>query len=455
MLPILICGMVAVHAQGSGQGNDPGNSQGTDQGSAEATKGVAAQIERIQQEIAEIRGLPFKSTVKAASQTTADFKKRIDQEIDKELTAAVEPYYGQITRKLGLYRGPLIEDMREMMQSVLASQAAAYYEPDQNTFFVLFSDLPEMMQGVLYSHELYHGLQHQQFDLTRYMDDAAEKTGLSQDALLARQAVVEGEATYIMTLWAVKRTTGSLPDRALLKPIVAMQSQLDMTQMRAMLKQPEVAKLVGKEVQASMDAAEQMPAYLIQTLVGAYLKGLAFVFAVQERGWDEVAKLYGERPPASTEQILHPEKWLADERPTEFAWPSFEKERALRDWQLLDQDVLGEFQWRIVFQEHGLKTEAEAVAAGWNGDRYAVLKRKDSDALLLLLRTSWDTVEDATEFTAAYRRLLAVKYATAEPSRVVQQGKEVTIVEGGTEGGLDSLLRVASKATRKAAAARR
>jgi hypothetical protein len=82
MLPILICGMVSVHAQGSGQGNDrgndPGNRQGTDQGGADATQGVAAQIERIQQEIAEIRGLPFKSTVKAASQTTADFKKRID-----------------------------------------------------------------------------------------------------------------------------------------------------------------------------------------------------------------------------------------------------------------------------------------------------------------------------------------------------------------------------------------
>jgi hypothetical protein len=228
-----------------------------------------------------------------------------------------------------------------------------------------------------------------------------------------------------------------------------MQSQMDMDQLRAMFKQPEMAKLVGEGVQASMQAADQIPGYLLQTLLGAYLKGLNFVFAVQEKGWSEVEKLYGERPPASTEQILHPEKWFADERPTQFTWPSFEKERALRDWQLLEQDVLGEFQWRIIFQEHGLKAESEAAAAGWNGDRYAVLKRKDSDAMLLLLRTSWDTSEDAAEFATAYRKLLTTKYEQPEPSRVVQQGNEVTIVEGSTEANLDALLRFAGKAKTK------
>ena len=452
MLPLLTCGTVAANAQGNGQNDARENNPGVDQTGDATASAMAAQIERIQQEISEIRGLPFKTTVTAASQTTADFKKRIDQEIDKELPPEVEPYYGQIIRKLGLYRGPLIQDMREVMQSALASQAAAYYEPEQNTFFMLYSGLPEMMQGVLYSHELFHGLQHQQFDLTRYMDNTAGT--LSQDALLARQAVVEGEATYIMNLWTFKHATGSVPERALLERVVDMQAQLDMAQMRTMLEQPELAKLLGDEVKASMEAAEQMPAYLIQTLVGVYMKGLGFVFAVQERGWDEVAKLYAERPPESTEQILHPDKWFSDERPTEFVWPDFQKERILRDWQLLDQNVLGEFQWRIVFQEHGLKTEADAVAAGWNGDRYAVLKRKDSDALLLLWRTSWDTAEDAKEFADAYRRLLPIKYSAGEPSRVVQEGKEVTIAEGGTESGLDSLLRVASKATRSVAAAR-
>jgi len=446
-LPILICGISSLHAQDSAP--EP---------SAQAEPGVEAQVERIQREVAEIRGLPFKRPVKAATQSTDDFKIRIEQEIDKELRPEVAQYYGLMVRKLGLYRGPVIKDIREMMQSVLASQAAAYYEPTENTFFVLMQELPEMMQGVVYSHELYHGLQHQHFDLTRYMGSrgskAADKLDIGQDALLARQAVVEGEATYIMTLWTFKRTLGTLPERAMLAPAIALQSQLDMDQLRAMFKQPEMAKQLGADLQASLEAADQIPGYLLQTLLGAYLKGLNFVYAVQERGWSEVEKLYRERPPASTEQILHPEKWFADERPTQFVWPDFEKERALRDWQLLEQDVLGEFQWRIVFQEQGLKAESEAAAAGWNGDRYAVFKRKDSDAMLLLMRTSWDTTEDATEFVAAYRKLLTAKYPQPETTRVVQQRNEVTIVEGGTEANLDSLLRVAAKATTQVPARR-
>jgi hypothetical protein len=469
LLPILVCGAMAASAKGKrSQGSQVGPPVGSQVQNSRAAIGSqdlpdpALQIERIQQEVAEIRGLPFKSAVKAAKQTTAEFNQRLAAEIDKELPSAVAPYYGQIIRKLGLYRGPLISNARGMMQSMLVSQVAAYYEPKQNTFFVLMDEASGTMQGALYAHELFHGLQHQQFDLSRYMGDAPGKLGLNQDELLARQAVVEGEATYVMTLWTVKNAVGLIPDRASLEPIVAMQSQLDIKQMRAMLAQPEMAKLLGDDMQASLDAAEKTPTYLIQTLIGAYLKGMAFVFAVERGGWQEVSKLYDERPPASTEQILHPEKWFADERPIAFEWPSFEQEPALREWQLLDQNVLGEFQWRIIFQEHGLRSVGEVAAAGWNGDRYAVLKAKGSDALLLLLRTSWDTDKDATEFAEAYRRLLTVKYAakdvkyaTVEPSRVLQQGKEVTIVEGGTPRSIDSLLRFAGRATKVAPAIRK
>jgi hypothetical protein len=181
--------------------------------------------------------------------------------------------------------------------------------------------------------------------------------------------------------------------------------------------------------------------------MGAYLKGLGFVFAVQEQGWPEVEKLYTEYPPQSTEQILHPEKWRARESPHSIEWPSFVRVRQLKEWDLLDSDVIGEFQWRVIFNEQGLRNDAEAAAAGWDGDRYAVFKHKDSDATLLLLRTSWDSTAQAEEFAAAYRRLLVNKYADApEPSRVVQKKEEVFIVEGGNEKDLDALVKVVRKA---------
>ena len=60
-----------------------------------------------------------------------------------------------------------------MMMTVMTSQVGAYYDPEKQSFFVVMSGLPELMQGVMYSHELYHALQDQHFGLVRYMDMGA------------------------------------------------------------------------------------------------------------------------------------------------------------------------------------------------------------------------------------------------------------------------------------------
>ena len=84
--------------------------------------------------------------------------------------------------------------------------------------------------------------------------------------------------------------------------------------------------------------------------------------------------------------------------------------------------------------------------AGWDGDRYVVFKRKDSDATLMLLATSWDSAAQAEEFASAYTRLLAKKYADApEATRIVQKKENVYIVEGGNEKDTNALLKVVMK----------
>jgi hypothetical protein len=254
---------------------------------------------------------------------------------------------------------------------------------------------------------------------------------------------VEGEATYMMSLWMMQKMMGKTPERDLMAKVVSMQADMSMDQLREMMKQPEVAKAVGDDMKGVVDAAAGIPDFIMDSMIGVYMKGMKFVFAIHEKGWSEVEKLYTEYPPQSTEQILHPEKWLAREAPVAFEWPKLDKVKALRDWELLDNDVFGEFQWRIVFKEQGFTKEAESVAAGWGGDRYAVFRRKDSGVMLLLLRTSWDSEADAKEFADVYGRALAVKYANAPvPTRLLQKGKDVFVVEGGDEASIDSLLKV-------------
>jgi hypothetical protein len=395
---------------------------------------------RIQQEVVEIRGLPFKQPVSMEKQTAEGLGLLMDKELAEAVPAAISEHFDKIVRRLGLYRGPEIRDYKSLMRTVITSQVAAYYDPDTKRVYLLSEGGSNLEQGVIMSHELYHALQDQYFDLNSYM---SEKLDLNSDQEMARNALVEGEATYIHTLWGIRQMmNGATPPRALVAPAIQMQANLSMSELR---------QLVGgsPEDAAALDA---IPPFILEVMMGNYLKGAGFVFAVHEQGWAAVEKLYKEYPPQSTEQILHPEKWVARENPALFAWTDLKKERALRDWELLDDDVVGEIQWRIIFKEHGLTAEADAAAAGWDGDRYAIFKRKRSDETLLLLRTSWDGEADAKQFADAYRRLLAVKYEkTGDPVMVEQQGQDVFIVEGGSKADLEALMKIIKQAKKSRA----
>ena len=126
-----------------------------------------------------------------------------------------------------------------MMMTVMTSQVGAYYDPEKQSFFVVMSGLPELMQGVMYSHELYHALQDQHFGLVRYMDmgdkDAGSQNG---DSKLARSAVVEGEATYLMSLWMMQKMAGKPPTREVMEQVISMQANMGVDQLREALKQP-------------------------------------------------------------------------------------------------------------------------------------------------------------------------------------------------------------------------
>jgi hypothetical protein len=398
-----------------------------------------ALVLQLQEEVAQLRGLPFKSNVTAGVQSKEEFATYLDEQIAEALPQIKNKYYGAIVKRLGLYRGDLT-NFSETAKAVMSSQAGAYYDPETKTF-----------NKLLFTHELYHGLQDQYFGLQKYLPMKGW-TGpeLNGDQAMARQSVVEGEATYIMSMYMIKTMGRQEPTRQMMAPAIQMQSQMDLASIKAMMKLPEMKKLAGSGVAEAMDATESIPSFMVESLMGVYLKGLGFVFAVHERGWSEVEKLYTEYPPQSTEQILHPEKWQSREALSEITYPALERVSALKGWEPLDSDVLGEFQWRVIFKEQGLGAEAEAAAAGWDGDRYIIFKRKDSDATLMLLSTSWDSAAQAEEFASAYRRLLAKKYEGApEPSRVLQKKENVYIVEGGKEKDIGALLKVASKSKKK------
>ena len=119
-----------------------------------------------------------------------------------------------------------------------------------------------------------------------------------------------------MSLWMMQKMAGKPPTRELMEQVISMQANMGVDQLREALKQPQVAKAVGTDMQTAVDATDKIPSFIMDSMMAVYLKGAGFVFAVHEQGWPAVEKLYTEYPPQSTEHILHPEKWLAREAPT-------------------------------------------------------------------------------------------------------------------------------------------
>jgi hypothetical protein len=437
---VLITGIASLPALTAGAQDDPLSAL-----FADLPTDPQALADQIVADVVAIRGLELREAISVENQSEDDFETYLDAAIEQSLPRERAAVFGSVVTKLGLYRGPDIDDIGELMKFVMTSQAAAYYDPDTGTFYVLIENAPPLVTGTVYAHELYHGLQDQYYDLDAFILDQAGGA-LNDDELLARQAVVEGEATYVMTLWATRHLTGQVPSPFALDLAVQMQSQLDVASMIEMLEEGALPNMLGDDSQAMIAAMSEIPPFLIETLIGAYLKGMAFVHEVVKNDWSEADRLYAD-PPRSTEQILHPEKWLERDDPIVISLPNAVPD-ALTGWTLLDSNVLGEVQWRIIFNEHGLSDRSAALAAGWDGDRYAVLER-DGD-LLLLLYTTWDSEAEAAEFAAGYESLLGVKYADRdEPTAVDLRGSDVLIVEGGDADRMADYLAALSVWTRE------
>jgi hypothetical protein len=340
-----------------------------------------------------------------------------------------------------------------MARLLMTSQAGAYYNPDTATFYVLMSKLPAAMLNVLFAHELYHGLQDQYFDLNDYLLDQTGGGNFTDDELMARQCVVEGEATLMMTMWMVRFGVGGVGldspvNQSALEMAINMQRNLSLDQIRQQVTAEGSTGIDLGDLGDAVEAMDELPRFLLETLVGAYIKGMGFVWDVYKRGgWDEVERLYTSDPPVSTEQILHADKWFNGERPYCMKWPDLDEEEVLEGWELIDRNTLGELQWRIIFEEYDMGRRAHGIAEGWDGDSYCVFKRADSDRMLLLLYTCWDTDGDALQFIDAYQELLEAKYPEGVEQTIIERGgRDVIVLEGGlaeeAEGLVDFMKRV-------------
>lgn len=402
---------------------------------------------RIQSQLADMRGLPFKHEVIVQIQSQEEFAKSIRAETQRLRRTGD---YEKVTRMLGLLASDETLNITEVeKQATTIKPANSHYDPDSGRVLLVKGSSAEA-PGLLYARELYRALLDQHFDLQRYSPRLSPGSALNGDERLAREMVVAGEVLYASVMWSMQFQNGRKPTEDLLSAFVSKLNEQDRMALLGTL--PGLSdprfRPAHEKIRPARKEPGEAPFFLSEMARGVERDGINFVHTVHYNGWSEVEKLYKESPPASTEQVLHPEKWRAGERPVNIQWPDLKTNELFKDWELLAQDVLGEFQWRIVFRAHGFSPLMGAVPRGWNGDRYAVFKRRGGEDSLMLMHTAWDTEADAKGFASAYRVLVPEKYApdAPPPTHILQKGLKVTIVEGGSESSLASFMRFAESA---------
>jgi hypothetical protein len=394
-----------------------------------------ARIPQIKDGLAKLRKLSFKADVPAQLQDANDFREFVRRDIAKELPPARAEALAIALTQLGLLATAL--DLRKTLEDALVGQAGAYYDPESRKYFLVMVPPSDIALDTITAHELTHALQDQYFDLRAYYPhDKKGLPALDQDAMAARTFIVEGEATFAMIAYMAGAM--SKADVLSKKLLPVLQTQLEMIggmsidQLRAMnQEQQRGLGDMGDEIKAAIDAMDKIPLTLLVPLLESYTRGaLPIYFAYREGGWPEVAKLY-QHPPESTEQVLHPNGKLFPTRdlPKKVTLPS------LRGYQLVHSDTLGELQWRVYFLLWD-KAVSNAAAAGWDGDRVAVLRDK-AGGLLALVATTWDSEDEAKEFEAAYRQSLIARFGGDGQTRadgsaviVLRRGADVLIADG-------------------------
>ena len=128
------------------------------------------------------------------------------------------------------------------------------------------------------------------------------------------------------------------------------------------------------------------------------------VFALTRYALGKLDETYA-RPPVSTEQVLHPDKYAADEKPVAIDPAALDEFLAAKGYKGVYRTTLGELGVALVLETHFPREDLGSVSEGWGGDVFLVYDKEGAAPLVLWL-TEWDGEEDAVEFQVQALRLM-------------------------------------------------
>jgi hypothetical protein len=362
---------------------------------------LAAAVAEIEAQVRETRQLPDPQIGPPELLTRDELAAELDASFAEDYPPDEREADNVVLRALGLLDAG--QDVGELQKDLLTSQVLGFYD-DQARRMVIVSDAGlDALGRITYAHEYTHALQDKAFGLAGLELEAEGQ----DDRSLGRLALVEGDATVTMFLWAL-----------------------------------QFAPEVMAEIQETpIPDTGEAPQWMVDSLSFPYVAGATFVFQLWTTADPGAVDAVYAQPPASTEQILHYDKYVAGEVPIEV--PELDLAGALgARWSAVESTSIGEAQIGIFLRFLGASDQvAAAASSGWGGDRLTAAR--DGDDVALAWRLAWDRPADATEFAAAWTRVVD-DGAIPIPARVEQlSDTEVLVVHGSTQAIVDAAVAAA------------
>lgn len=362
-------------------------------------------FERLSARTELVTGTPHPADLRALPVTRAEIPGILRRVIESQWGDEELRDYQDALIAMGLW--PRERDLLEVTLAVFETEVVGFYVPADRTLYVVSdADVPMLMElftlftgrdlyrEAVLAHELVHAHQHSSHP--RLLDTSLRSPDQG-DAAMAASAVLEGDA--LRAGFEVSLRSAAPPDPRQVELAFAGEAQ-------------------GKEAGPLADA----PALIRLTYVFPYVQGYRLAHAEGSALLDA--------PPASTEQLMHPERRRADFLALDLSRVA---EGLPSECRFLFEDTVGELNLSVLFRDHA-EAVAPAIWEGWDGDRYVAARCRGRREFLWL--TCWDSVADAEDFEAAYRAIAASVAERAElsgPPVSLRDGSRVIVLTEGLE----------------------
>jgi len=307
------------------------------------------------------RGLQFRARPKVELLSDDRFDRLLQENDDPTAAAAQradDEAYAGLLRALGLVEGPV--DLQAVADSQV-QDVVGFYDSQTKILYARGGPPIAYVKDVVV-HELTHALDDQHFGI--------DKETADDDAASAYDALIEGSAMVVENHWYDSRPA---PEQDTIDEEDSSGAPAEGASGQAQAGPPDV-----------YGAISDFP----------YEIGPDFVQALLDDGGRARLDHAFADPPATTEQVMHPDRYLAHEGARPVAEPA-------ADGTVADDGVLGELGLGLVLDSAVRHDAAVVAAAGWGGDRYVTWTVGSQTCVRWNI--VMDTDRDTTELLAALR----------------------------------------------------